>query len=140
MWAAGVVILEMYAGGLTTLVAGRGENARDLLEALVHNSRTGTSTFHHGGARRKCSAQQNCDTTRICKGDNATVDAGEPPTRVRVDERGGTVDSEKWKPGTFRVDMPEDILALMREIFKWKAEERPVSMEVNDCIVKFFFI
>ncbi|CAM9827511.1 unnamed protein product [Ectocarpus fasciculatus] len=93
MWAAGVVVLEMYAGGLANLPAGQGDNALELLETLARN------TVGHDGGHINCSS--NAD--------------GEDKTKKRRD--------------TFLVDMPEGVLAVLRNVFLRTAENRPFSME-----------
>ncbi|CAM9234091.1 unnamed protein product [Ectocarpus sp. 12 AP-2014] len=92
MWAAGVVVLEMYAGGLGNLPAGQGDNALELLETLVRN------TIGHGGGQKNCVSADGEDNTK--KGRD-----------------------------TFLVDMPEGVLAVLREVFQRTAGNRPFSME-----------
>lgn len=92
MWAAGVVVLEMYAGGLGNLPAGQGDTALELLETLVRNA-----VGHDGGHRNSASAE------------------GE----------------DKKRRDTFLVDMPEGVLAVLREVFQRTAGNRPFSMEVR---------
>ncbi|CAM9502681.1 unnamed protein product [Ectocarpus sp. 4 AP-2014] len=92
MWAAGVVVLEMYAGGLGNLPAGQGDNALELLETLVRN------TVGHDGGHRNCASA-------------------------------GGEDKVKEGRDTFLVDMPEGVLAVLREVFQRTAGNRPFSME-----------
>ncbi|CAM9788241.1 unnamed protein product, partial [Ectocarpus sp. 13 AM-2016] len=92
MWAAGVVVLEMYAGGLGNLPAGQGDNALELLETLVRN------TVGHDGGHKNCASADGEDKTK--KGRD-----------------------------TFLVDMPEGVLAVLREVFQRTAGNRPFSME-----------
>ncbi len=120
MWAAGVVILEMYAGSLAALPSGWGENALDLLEALACNtpglsssgagedSGDGASATGEGAERRQ---------SGVVGGVERNKSAGDGGSR------GGR--------GTFRVDMPEEVVAILREIFRRETEDRPESMEVR---------
>lgn len=134
MWATGVLILEMYAGGLAALPAGQGENAGDLLETLVETSSRRVFCQADGGVR-----QEGCCTTSNRgggghKGINVGADAG---GRLRAGgEVGGVVDvGGRRRRNTLRVDMPEEVVILLREMFEREAEDRPVSMEVNDLIL-----
>lgn len=94
MWSAGVVVLEMYAGGLGNLPAGQGDNALELLETLARN------TVGHDGGHRNCVSAD-----------------GEDKTKEGRD--------------TFLVDMPEGVLAVLRDVFQRTAGNRPFSMEVR---------
>lgn len=128
MWAAGVLILEMYAGGLAALPAGRGENAGDLLEALVGNGR-GNDFGEADGVR-----QEGCCTTRNDDGHkDVNVGTERGPRMVSAARAGGNdVGMMRREREKLRVGMPEEVLKLLREMFKREAGDRPVSMEVNE--------
>ncbi|CAM9504523.1 unnamed protein product, partial [Scytosiphon promiscuus] len=103
MWAAGVVILEMYAGGLANLPAGRGDNALDLLETLVGNTVNGPE---NGGDE----VQEGLESM------------------PQLDGRDENKSDRQRK--FLRVDMPEGVLAILRDIFQREAGDRPSSLEV----------
>lgn len=121
MWAAGVVILEMYAGGLAALRGGRGEHARDLLETLVAKSRD---------FPRVDEVWQGEGTTSNCCADvHVKAKTGDRLPAGGVGA-GGTDVSERIR-NKLRVDMPEEVLELLREMFRREPRDRPVSMEVR---------
>lgn len=118
MWAAGVVVLEMYAGGLTGLPLGWGENALDLLETLARNT-TGLSNSGEGSGGNASSIGK---------------DPEQPQSRVAGGlERSAQGSGSPKGRGAFRVDMPEAVVSILRDIFQKKAEDRPESMEVRCC-------
>lgn len=129
MWAAGVLILEMYAGGLAALPAGQGENAGDLLETLVEGSRG--SDFCRADDVR----QAGCCCTTSNGDDPKEVNVG-TERGARLKTAGGAggnhVGKTRRKREKLRVDMPDEVLKLLREMFKREAGDRPVSMEVNE--------
>ena len=128
-WAAGVIILEMYAGGLAALPAGRGENAGDLLETLVEKSRSDLCQAD-GVQREGC-----CATSK--GGDHEDVNVStETGGRLRAGGKASGNDVGRRRRGEkLRVDMPEEVLNVLRDVFKREAEDRPVSMEVNDLVL-----
>lgn len=133
MWAAGVIILEMYAGGLAALPAGRGEKAGDFLEILVESSRK--SDFCQGdGARQKdCSATSNGGGHRDATV-GAEVEVGGRVLGASGAAGGNDVGRGRNRRGKLRVGMPEEVLEILREMFKREAGDRPVSMEVNHLV------
>lgn len=126
MWAAGVVILEMYAGGLAALPEGRGDNALDLLETLLDNTSEATVEMEVGGAdenraNMRTSMGRDTDTSRA-----AYNSGGAPQARAtRATARERAVQRK-----VLRVEMPGGVLAVLRDIFQWEAGDRPSSMEV----------
>lgn len=123
MWAAGVVILEMYAGGLTALTAGRGDNALHLLETCARHTADVTTpevenTRQHEGGGGDGASATGQDGRQL----RAAGGAGSGPSRENV----GTE-----KRTTFRVGMPEGVCAVLRDIFQPDAGDRPESMEVG---------
>lgn len=137
MWAAGVVILEMYAGGLAGLKAAGGDNALDLLETCARQTANVTTPVEESGGVLTTSSREN---TRQHEGGDedgagaAGRDVGQPQAMREAGSscsfrgNGGTT-----KRVTFRVDMPEGVIAVLRDIFQQEAGDRPESMEVTRC-------
>lgn len=128
MWAAGVVILELYAGGLSALKAGRGENASDALETLVSNT---------AGVTTKTIAENASIAGKRPKEGDVPCASGEDGKSPQSEAAGGVGKCATQSKGCtknrdkFRVEMPEGVLAVLREIFRWEAGDRPVSVEVR---------
>lgn len=123
MWAAGVVMLEMYAGSLAALPSGWGENALDLLEALVRNT-PGLSSSGGGEDSGDGASSTGKDAEGRQPGVAAEVEREKSPGDGGLS--GGR--------GAFRADMPEEVVAILREIFRREAEDRPESMEVSEVV------
>lgn len=128
MWAAGVVILEMYAGGLATLPEGRGEKAGDFLETLVENSRKSDFCRGDGARQEDCCATSNGGDHRDA---NVGTEVGGQLAGASGEAGGNDVGRGRKKRGKLRVGMPEEVLEILREMFKREAGDRPESMEVN---------
>lgn len=127
MWAAGVVVLELYAGGLSALTAGRGENASDLLETLVSNTASvmTEASAENGGVPGKQTKDKGVPSAFAKDGKSAESGAADGAGKRPTKGKGCTKNRN-----TFRVDMPAGVLAILREIFQWEAGDRPVSVEV----------
>lgn len=127
MWAAGVVVLELYAGGLSALPAGRGENASDLLETLVSNTAgvTTKTSAENGGVAGKQTKEKGVPSASAK--DGKSTKPGDPDGAGERATKGKSCTKNR---DTFRVDMPTGVLAVLREIFQWEAGDRPVSVEV----------
>lgn len=129
MWAAGVVILEMYVGGLAALRAGRGENAHTLLETLIQNS--DRNSDNQQGIWIEDDRGSAALMPECCGTTNDTPGGG-----VEVGRNTGEHDSRgdgkaRQKGECFRVAMPGDVRELLREIFKRDERERPMSVQVG---------
>lgn len=133
MWAAGVVILEMYAGSLAALGGGRGQNAHILLEFLVRNTNTVTAAADIKGAAAGHDDDAIYDGrhTRNCGLYDDIGASGEKGKRFSTGAGESTVSGTSTRRDRFRVDMPEDVLSMLREIFKQSVEERPTTMKVK---------
>lgn len=139
MWAAGVVILELYAGGLEALESGCGENAAALLESLSQKARGS-----YGGAEAGDQYRAGCGDG-VGVGDDGGVrnssmyssgDCGVGEERVLAGgadqdagERGRTVGGKK---NMCHIDVPEDVRAVLRDMLSEEPHARPSSMEVSD--------
>lgn len=130
MWAAGVVILELYAGGLEALESGCGENATALLESISRKAKGS-----YGGAEAGDQYRAGCGNDRgvgngsgdCSVGEGGVPDAGDADEDVG--ERGRTMGGEK---NTCHVDVPDDVLAVLRDMLTKEPRARPSSMEVGD--------
>lgn len=126
MWAAGVVILEMYAGGLAGLKAAGGDNALELLETCARNTSVTPTSTENTRQTGKGSGGGESATGRGREQTGAEGGVG----RGSPQGNGGPK-----KRNIFRVDMPEGVLAVLREIFQQEAGDRPESMEVRKAYV-----
>lgn len=127
MWAAGVVILEMYAGGLAGLKAVRGDNALELLETCARHSADATTPVEESG--RVLTPQRRDHEQR--DGDGGQPRAAGGVGNVSLRRSSGTE-----KRCTFRVDMPEGVIAVLRDIFQREAGDRPESMTVRGVLTE----
>lgn len=135
MWAAGVVVLEMYAGGLAGLTAGRGENAFDLLETLVRNTAGITTPIADSGG---VAGEQTKEGVPSASGKEGRPSQPGAPDGAGKGATGGN--RGKINRDTLRADMPEGVVAVLREIFQWEAGDRPVSVEVRYLWVATAFV
>lgn len=125
-----MIILEMYAGGLGALRAGRGENAHTLLETLTkksnrdYNKLQGVGNEDDGG---KAASMPECGGTT-----GNTPGGAEAGKNTRKHD-GGRSSRTRQEGDGFRVAMPEDVLELLQDIFRRDQRERPTSMQVG-CI------
>lgn len=135
MWGAAVIILELYAGGLTGLQSGRGENAPALLESLarrntIEASDAAQNALVGGGAdgdnKKSTDGEKTGDTEGLGndKGEKESIGG-------RMREDSGRSAGNNGKRKNFRVAMPEGVLTLLREMFRREEGARPVSMEVG---------
>lgn len=128
MWSAGVVVLELYAGGLSALRAGRGENVSDALEAFVRDA-AGVTTkpnAENGGLAEKKVERDGVSNVSVKDGKSPQPGAADKMEKCATRGKSCTKKQDK-----FRVDMPEGVLEVLREIFQWEAGDRPASLEVR---------
>lgn len=134
MWAAGVVILELYTGGLAGLKEARGDNALDLLETCARHADDVISPVEENG---RVLTSRNTDIIRQHEGagrDGACAtrqDGRQPRAKGTAGSDSSRRDGSTNKQVSFRVHMPEGVLAVLRDIFRQKAGDRPESMEVR---------
>eukprot|EP00903_Cladosiphon_okamuranus_P013903 g12931.t1 len=132
MWAAGVVILEMYAGGLTGLKEARGDNALDFLETCARHTTDMTTAEYSRGVLKPNQSEKMLQHERGGGGSaSATGQNGGQSVAIvgegSVSPRGNGCTKRRI---AFRVDMPRGVLAVLRDIFQQEAGDRPESMEV----------
>lgn len=134
MWAAGVVILEMYAGGLAGLKEARGDYALDLLETCArHTTDVPTPGEDSGGVLTPKSSENTRQHEGGGRGDAGA--AGQDGEQSGA--KGGMGSGSSRGNGgakrriTFRVAMPGGVLAVLQDIFQQEAGDRPESMEVR---------
>lgn len=139
MWAAGVVILELYAGGLAALESGLGENAAVLLERISQKAKSshgsveagdqagagcggggGGNGSGTGGGVGNGSGSGSAGGGRVIDAEDANQDVG---------ERGRTMGGKK---NMCHIDVPEDVLAVLKDMLTEEPHARPGSMEVGD--------
>lgn len=130
MWAAGVIILEQYAGSLKTLKAGHGDNAPALLETLSQKNKT-----RSGDSSRSVQSSSPIDSGtgkslhfRESDGGGTTVYEGDMVGTVGREEE-LTVDGKRK---SCPIDMPNDVLSVLRELLTTEPRARPASMEVTE--------
>lgn len=134
MWAAGVVILEMYAGGLTALTVGRGDNALDLLETCARHTADVTAPVAESRSVMTPKRRPNTHQHEGGAGDGASATGrglGRPRVAGGVGSGSPRGNGGTKKRYTFRVDMPDGVLAVLRDIFQREPGDRPESMEVG---------
>lgn len=134
MWAAGVVILEMYAGGLAGLKEARGDNALDLLETCARHAEDVRNPVEGNGRVLTPKSRENTRQHEGAAGDAAIAtrqDGGQPRAKCAAGSGSLRGNGGTKKRITFRVDMPEGVLAVLRDIFQQEAGDRPESMEVR---------
>lgn len=126
MWAGGVVILELYAGTLAALRAGKGEHACELLETLL-KERNPTPAMDEGLEHESIVWHEGGkDVVRV---------ADENGQRPRSSAGGESDTGTRSRRNMLRVEMPEEVSEILRNIFKEQPERRPPSMEVKTVLI-----